>query len=116
MPERPSMSQTKRVTFAAGSGHLNRSSHLRDIAEDLVRHRRAALLPLYQGKVLIDTEAEEPTLGWVPPASGHIEQTGEPPVFLGLSNETPCFTADFAALDEETARAQFCTGAEFMDL
>ena len=110
------MNETKRVTFAAGSGHLNRSAHLRDIAEDLLRHRRAALLPLYQGRVLIDAELEEPGLGWVPPSAEHIEQTGEPPIFLGLSNETPCFAADFAAMDEDAADAQFCSGAQFMDL
>lgn len=110
------MIETKRVTFAAGSGHLNRSAHLRDIAEDLLRHRRAALLPLYQGKVLVDVGTEEPGLGWVPPAAEHIEQTGEPPVFLGLSNETPCFAADFAAMDEDAADAQFCSGAQFLDL
>ena len=110
------MSETKRVTFAAGSGHLNRSAHLRDIAEDLLRHRRAALLPLYQGKVLIEHESAEPGLGWVPPAAEHIQQTGEPPIFLGLSNETPCFAADFAAMDETDAQAQFCAGADFVDL
>ncbi len=110
------MSETKRVTFAEGSGHLNRSAHLRDIAEDLLRHRRAALLPLYQGRVLIDAEQDEPGLGWVPPSAEHIEQTGEPPIFLGLSNETPCFAADFAAMDENDADAQFCSGAQFLDL
>ena len=110
------MNETKRVTFAAGSGHLNRSAHLRDIAEDLLRHRRAAVLPLYQGRVLIDTEQEHPVLGWVPPADQHLKQTGEPPIFLGLSNETPCFAADFAAMTEEEAQAQFCEGAAFTDL
>ena len=40
------MKQTRRVTFSAGSGHLNRAAHLRDMSEDLMRHRRAALLPM----------------------------------------------------------------------
>ncbi|MEM9059784.1 MAG: NAD(+) diphosphatase [Pseudomonadota bacterium] len=110
------MTETRRVTFAAGSGHLNRSAHLRDIAEDLLRHRRAALLPLHQGRVLIDVEADDVGLGWVPPRAEHIDWTGEAPIFLGLSNETPCFAADFAALDDDEADAHFCEGARFMDL
>ena len=47
----PEMTETQRVTFAAGSGLLDRATHLRDMAEDLLHHRRAALLPLFQGQV-----------------------------------------------------------------
>ena len=110
------MLETGRVTFTAGSGHLERSAHLRDMAEDLLRHKRAALLPFYHGKVLIDLEADEPRLGWVPPLADYIEEATEDPVFLGLSGETPCFTADFSAMDEDQAKARFCEGAKFIDL
>ena len=110
------MIETSRVTFTAGSGHLDRAAHLRDVCDDLLRHRRAALLPMYQGKVLIDLEGDEPRLGWVPPLADYLAEATEAPVFLGLSGETPCFVADFTALDEHEAEARFCDGAKFIDL
>lgn len=110
------MLETQRVTFTAGSGHLDRAAHLRDVSEDLLRHRRAALLPLFHGKVLIDLETEQPRLGWVPPLADYIEEATEAPIFLGLSSDTPCFTADFSAMDEDLAQERFCEGAKFMDL
>ena len=48
------MRETQRVTFTAGSGHLDRAAHLRVGSEDVLGHRRAALLPLYLGQILID--------------------------------------------------------------
>lgn len=110
------MSEIQRVPFAAGSGHLDRAPHLREMAEDLMRHRRAALLPLFQGKVLIDLSEEQPRLGWVPPLTDYLEEATEPPVFLGLSGETPCFAADFSAMDEVVAEEKFCGDASFVDL
>ena len=110
------MKETQRVTFTAGSGHLERSAHLRDMADDLLRHKRAALLPYFHGKALIDLEAEEPRLGWVPPLAEYIAESTEDPVFLGLSGETPCFAADFSAMDEDQAKDRFCDGAKFIDL
>ena len=110
------MIETPRVTFTAGSGHLDRAAHLRDVCEDLLRHRRAALLPLWNGKILIDLEESEPRLGWVPPLADYLVEATEPPVFLGLSGETPCFAADFTALDEDQVQARFCDGAKFIDL
>lgn len=110
------MTETERVTFSAGSGHLDRASHLRDIAGDLVRHRRAALLPMWQGRVLIDIEADAPKLGWVPPVGEYLGLATDAPVFLGLSGETPCFVADFSALTAEEASDRFCDGAHFTEL
>lgn len=110
------MSETQRVTFAAGSGHLDRAAHLREMADDLMRHRRAALLPFYHGKLLIDLETDEPRLGWVPPLAEYVEEATETPVFLGMSGETPCFAADFSAMDEAAVEAQFCDGARFLEL
>ena len=110
------MQKTRRVTFAAGSGHLDRAAHLRDMSDDLMRHRRAALLPLFHGKVLIDLEENDPRLGWVPPLQSYIDEATEPPVFLGMSGETPCFAADFSAMEEHAAEQQFCDGAAFMEL
>lgn len=110
------MRETQQVTFTAGSGHLDRAGHLRDISDDLLRHRRAALLPLYLGRILIDEEEKTPRLGWVPPLADYLAEATEAPVFLGLSGDTPCFAADFTALDEDQAEARFCTGARFTDL
>ncbi|MEM7058879.1 MAG: NAD(+) diphosphatase [Pseudomonadota bacterium] len=110
------MKQTRRVTFSAGSGHLDRAAHLRDMSDDLMRHRRAALLPVFHGKILIDMEEQEPRLGWVPPLKTYVDDATEPPVFLGMSGETPCFAADFSAMEEHAAEQQFCDGAAFLEL
>lgn len=110
------MIETQRVTFTAGSGHLDRAAHLRDVSEDLLRHRRAALLPVFHGRALIDEEENEPRLGWVPPLAEHVADATEAPVFLGLSDETPCFAADFTAMAEHEVEARFCAGARFMEL
>ncbi|MEM0988183.1 MAG: NAD(+) diphosphatase [Pseudomonadota bacterium] len=110
MPEMP------HVTFAAGSGHLDRAAHLRDVADDFLRHRRAALLPLFHGKILIDLEEPAPRLGWVPPLPEYLEEATEAPVFLGLSDGTPCFAADFTAMETDVAERLFCDGAKFIDL
>ncbi|MEO1491110.1 MAG: NAD(+) diphosphatase [Pseudomonadota bacterium] len=112
----PLKTETARVTFAAGSGHLDRASHLRDISDDLLRHRRAALLPMYGGKILIDIEKETPRLGWVVPHESVLGEMTEQAVFLGLSGETPCFAADFSAMSETEVEAQFCDGATFTEL
>jgi len=112
----PEMPETQRMTFARGSGQLDRAAHLREVADDLLRHRRAALLPLYCGRVLIDLEGDGPQLGWVPPLVEYLEAAAGPPVFLGLSGETPCFAADFTGLDRQTAEDRFCDGAAFLEL
>ena len=113
------MIETRRVTFAAGSGQLDRAAHLRDSAADLLRRGDAALLPLWQEKVLIDLSgagaSAGPRLGWMPPA-GHLAEAVEAPVFLGFSGEAPCFAADVSGLDEEAARTRFGEGAKFIDL
>lgn len=104
------------ITFSARTGQLDRASHLRELSEDLLRHRRAALLPFWRDKLLFDLTGEAPTLGWVPPLSEYLEEAPDGPVFLGMSGETPCFTADFSALDEDSVEAFFCDGAKFIDL
>lgn len=112
----PSVPETRRVAFAAASGELDRAAHLRDEAEALLRHRRAALLPLWQGKVLIDLSGRAPGLGWVPPRREYLAEADGPMVFLGLSGETPCFAVDLSEMDEEVAKDHFCDGAKFIDL
>ncbi len=116
------MIETRRVTFAAGSGQLDRAAHLRDGMEELLLRGDAALLPLWQERVLIDLGGEAgagPKLGWVPPAD-HLDEAVEAPVFLGFSGETPCFAADVSGLDEEAARTRFGPipggAAKFIDL
>ena len=109
------MIETRRVTFAAGSGQLDRAAHLRDSAADLLGRGDAALLPLWQDKVLIDLAGESPRLGWVAPAE-HLAEAAEAPVFLGFSGEAPRFAADVSGLDEAAARERFGEGAKFIDL
>ncbi len=113
------MIETRRVTFVAGSGYLDRAAHLRDTAADLLHRADAALLPLWQEKVLTDLAGAGcgggPRLGWVRPAE-HLAAAAEAPVFLGFSGETPCFAADVSGLEEGAARARFGEDAKFIDL
>ena len=112
------MIETRRVTFAAGSGTLDRAAHLRDSSADLLGRGDAALLPLWQEKVLIDAAGDGgdgPSLGWLPPAA-HLGDAAEAPVFLGFSGGMPWFTADFSGLGEDAARARFGEGSKFIDL
>lgn len=104
------------VTFSHGSGLLDRAAHLRDVAQDLLGHRRAALLPVWNGKILVDLESGKPKIGWVPPSADYLAEAAERPVFLGLSGETPCFAADYSHLDKESVEERFCDGAKFVDL
>jgi NAD+ diphosphatase len=108
------MIETRRITFAAGSGVLDRAAHLRDGAGDLVVRDGATLLPLWQEKVSIDLSGEGPRLGWMPAA--HPPVAIEPPVFLGCSADQPRFAADFSSLDEDAARNRFGEGRKFIDL
>jgi NAD+ diphosphatase len=110
------MHETRRVTFAAGNGLLDRSAHLRDGSDTLLADGRAALLPLWQEKVLIELSGEGPRLGWLRPEPDHLAAAADPPVFLGLTGEAPRFAADLSALDEEAAKARFGEGAKFIDL
>lgn len=50
------------------------------------------------------------------PAPALLAKAGEAPVFLGLFDGAPCFTADFSALDEDAAAALFAPGLRFLDL
>lgn len=112
------MIETPRVTFAAGGGELDRSAHLRDGSDELLRDGCAMLLPLWQEKVLVDLNAKPPRLGWLSPPAQHLANAGDRPVFLGVVQKAPCFAADFSKLDEDAARKRFCTheAAKFIDL
>ena len=109
------MHETSRVTFATGGG-FDRAAHLRDVAVDLLAHRRALLLPVWRGKVLIDLSGENPALGWVAPTAGLLGDASDTPVFLGQTEEVPCFAADFSRLPDEDARNRFAEGSKFIDL
>ncbi|MEM7505234.1 MAG: NAD(+) diphosphatase [Pseudomonadota bacterium] len=104
------------ITFAARTSQLDRSAHMRDLWADLLKHRRAAMLPMWHDKQLFDLTGDGPTLGWVPPLTEYLRAANEAPVFLGMSGETPCFTADFTSLKESEVEAFFCDGAKFIDL
>ncbi|MEM7176546.1 MAG: NAD(+) diphosphatase [Pseudomonadota bacterium] len=104
------------ITFAARSGQLDRASHMRELAGDLLQHRRTAMLPFWRDKLLFDLSEQRPSLGWVPPLREYLDHAPDGAVFLGMSGETPCFTADFSSLDEEEAIEFFGNGAKFIDL
>ncbi|MFQ5565174.1 MAG: NAD(+) diphosphatase [Paracoccaceae bacterium] len=110
------MSLSHPLTFAAGGGEIDRASHLRPESAGLLVRSDARLLPQWRDKALISLGAGRPALGWVAPDPALVAQADEPPVFLGCYRGAPCFTADFSALDEETARTRFGETMKFIDL
>jgi len=110
------MSLNDPLTFAAGGADLDRASHLRGEAPELMVQSGARLLPQWHEKTLIDISGQRPELGWVVPEPALVAQANEFPVFLGRYQETPCFTADFTALDEEIAGRLFGASMKFIDL
>ncbi len=109
------MIETRRVTFAAGSGRLDRAAHLRDGAAELLAGKTASLLPFWQEKVLIDLSDGAPRLGWMPPVA-HLAVAVEPAVLLGCLADRPRFAADVSSLDEEAAHGRFGAQRKFIDL
>ncbi len=110
------MSLSDPLTFATDGDALDRAAHLRPEAAALLRQPDARLLPQWREKMLIDLSGEHPALGWHLPLPGLVAEATEAPVFLGRYQGTPCFTADFSALDEATAAARFGETTKFIDL
>src|SRR5690606_27188269 len=103
-------------TFATGNGLLDRSAHLRDRSGDLLRRPDAVLLPLWREKVLIDIGGPRPHLGWVPPVAELLAEAADPPAFLGMTGDTPRFSAALSVLDEVPARHRPPSGAKSIAL
>jgi NAD+ diphosphatase len=110
------MSLNDPLTFAGGGGALDRASHLRSESAALLAGAKARLLPQWRDKPLVEFADGHPALGWVAPAPDLVAAAAEAPVFLGLYEGTPCFTADFSALDEADARTRFGDTVKFIDL
>jgi NAD+ diphosphatase len=110
------MSLNDPLTFAAGGGELDRASHLRPDSAALLARADARLLPQWQEKPLIDISGSTPALGWFAPDPALVALAAETPVFLGIYQDTPCFTADFSALDEDAAHTPFSEAMKFIDL
>ncbi|MEM8793263.1 MAG: NAD(+) diphosphatase [Pseudomonadota bacterium] len=110
------MLNSHEITFSGRSNQIDRAAHLRRLSSDLLEHRRAALLPFWRDKLLFDVSGDIPSLGWVPPMKDHLELAEDGLVFLGMSGETPCFTADFSILEEAEARSAFGETMKFIDL
>ena len=110
------MNLSNPLTFAAGGGEIDRASHLRVRSAELLARPDARLLPQWQDKALIELAGERPALGWVAPGPGLVAEAADAPVFLGCYQGAPCFTADFSALDEDTAKTRFGETMKFIDL
>ncbi len=110
------MSLSDPLTFATGGDALDRAAHLRPESAALLRAPDTRLLPQWREKALIDLSGAHPALGWHMPLPDLMDEATEAPVFLGRYQGTPCFTADFSALDEEAAAARFGETAKFIDL
>ncbi|HUF56875.1 MAG TPA: NAD(+) diphosphatase [Thermohalobaculum sp.] len=111
MPLSPSL--TDRVVFSAGGDALDRASHLRADAGRLLDDG-GLVLPLCEGRVLIDLEAAGPRLGWRGARDAGLEAAAGPPPFLGLLDGRARFCADLG-LDGTVARQAFAP-AKFIDL
>lgn len=110
------MTETERVTFSIGGGHLNRAAHLRDSAHTLLYPDRAQLLALHGGKIMIDLSHEEPRLDWISPRPEVLRLLSEPPLFLGQSVNVPRFAADYSSLDDSGLASRLSMHGKFVDL
>ncbi len=104
------------VTFANGGAKLDRATHLRSSTRRLLRDPKAELLPIREGKVLITQGDGWRKLGWIPPTKEVLAMLREPPIFLGLYDETPVFAGDFEPVPAERLEGKFIAGAKLMDL
>ena len=110
------MSLSNPLTFATGAGALDRAAHLRADARALLARPEARILPQWREKALIDLSGPQPAPAWLTPDPALLAEAAEPPVFLGLFQGAPRFTADLSALDEEAAADRFAETAKFIDL
>ena len=109
------MSLSAPLTFATDAGALDRATHLRPESAALIARPEARLLPQWQDRALIDLSGASPVPGLVAPDPALLAEAAEAPVFLGLHEGAPCFTADFSGLGDEAA-ARFGAGVKFIDL
>lgn len=110
------MSLSDPLTFATGAGALDRAAHLRPASAELMARPEARLLPQWREKALIDLSGAQPAPAWLAPDPALLAEAAEPPVFLGLFEGAPRFTADLSALDEAAAGTRFGAAAKFIDL
>ncbi len=97
------MQQAEEVTFG-GSG-LDRAQALRGDPQALAAAWAAArVLPFWRGRPLVQGEAAETTLAWLPADHPLVADAAEP-VFLGRDDGDPCFAADVSASLAEGASA-----------
>jgi NAD+ diphosphatase len=110
------MSLSHPVTFAAGGGKLDRAAHLRAGSDRLLWSESSLVLPLWEGRPLVSMGDGWPRLAWLPPMRELKREAGEPPVFLGLYDDSPRFAADFSHLARERIERRFIAGAKFIEL
>lgn len=110
------MSQTLSVTFATGGAKLDRATHLRGAEKRLLRDPNARLLPVANGRVLIEQGDGWRRLAWVATSKETLKLAKEAPIFLGLFEDAPVFAADFSHLAPERLERSFIAAAKLMDL
>ncbi|GMG84644.1 NAD(+) diphosphatase [Paralimibaculum aggregatum] len=110
------MSLSHPVTFASGGAKLDRATHLRGATKRLLRDKQARLLPLSEGRVLMEQGDGWHRLAWVPTTPDTLKLTREAPIFLGLFEDTPVFAADFSSIAPERLERSFIAGAKLHDL
>lgn len=110
------MSLTRIVTFSAGGAALDRATHLREDSRRLLWNDETMILPMWQGKPLIDVGEGWVKLAWLPADKKVVDETKEPPIFLGLFEDKPVFAADYSHLTQARIERRFIAGAKFIDL
>jgi NAD+ diphosphatase len=81
------------IEFAFSGAGLDRAAHLRSDPDQWVAAR---ILPIWQGKVLLDQTAQR--LAWVD-AAHTLSQLADLAVFLGIHKQTPYFAIDVSSQD-----------------
>lgn len=100
------MQQVELVTFSEAG--FSRSAHLRVQSEhlaELLQDAGACVLPVWKGKPLV-VPGGQPRLLYLPPTHPVFSHMKEPPLFLGIADECPIFTADVSAWQPEDGAEQ----------
>lgn len=95
------MKLAETVTF--GGGDLDRTAELRADPDAIARLQQdpsCRVLPLWRFKPLV-RGAQETVLAPVAPGHAMLAHATEPPIFLGLRENTPWFAADISGWDPE---------------
>ena len=103
------------ITFSEGGDALDRAAHLRPRSRALLDDPDARVLPLANGKLLIDLSRGTPALGWQPVSPATLAGV-DSTVFLGMVDGLPRFTTGVPAAEDDSRDPRLPENTRWIDL